>query len=117
MFRIEFFVDDKKLGNALHALVGIAHGQPNVQPVSNAMKRQNGLVPIIKGGSSVEQMVHAIQKAKLTQVNVQQAGQLLKTIGLKPGSATYMLRRVAAAGFLQKVGKGNNVVWQLRGKG
>ena len=36
MFRIEAFCDDKNLPRVLHALMGLVHGQPAIQPVANA---------------------------------------------------------------------------------
>ena len=41
MFKVEFFVDDKRLGNALRALAGLAHGAPTAIPVVNAEPKRN----------------------------------------------------------------------------
>ena len=49
MFRLEIFVDDKKLSYVLWSLTGHILGDPKIHPVANAKKKKNGLAAVSTG--------------------------------------------------------------------
>jgi len=104
MFRIEFFVDDKKVGPALVALVGVAHGQPSVQPVVNAVKTGNGLAAAT-GGKGVDRVAHLLKKVQPgTALSGKEFRVLLKNAGLSVASSSYYVAEAVKAGLLKKTG-------------
>jgi hypothetical protein len=105
MFRIEFFVDDKKLPAALLALVGIAHGQPNVMPVVNVKKKGNGLVAQTEG-SGTDRFIEAVKKLKGKTVAASDLKAMMQPIGLAPKSYSYVLKSALEAKVMKKTGKG-----------
>lgn len=112
MFRVEFYVDDRKLGTALLALVGIAHGQPGVMPVSNIQKKGNGVAPI-SNGKTLERFAAQLKKRKATEITGIQAGEICKAIGLAESSKNYVLKQAQNAGMMKKVGKGSHVTYRV----
>ena len=108
MFRIEFFVDDKKLPTAMHALVGISHGPPTVTPVVNAVATGNGLAARVNG-DSIQRVAEYLKRYKKgTLISAGEHGvDMMKALGLSPDSKTYMLSKAAKAGLLRKTGKGS----------
>ncbi len=108
MFRIEFFVDEKKLGPALIALMGIAHGQPLIQPVANVLKTANG-VKAATGGKGVQRIAFGLEKvAKGTVMDGAQFRDVMKSVGMSPNSSSYCIRQAIDAGLIQKSGKTGN---------
>jgi hypothetical protein len=113
MFRIEFFVDDKRLAAALHALVGVSHGPPTVQPVVNAAKQGNGLAAV-SDGSSIELLAAELKKMRGQEITASAHGNaLMKAIGIAPASKTYMLKRATQAGLLKAHGKGSGMKYRV----
>jgi predicted transcriptional regulator len=114
MFRITFFCDDKKVTSALHALVGIAHGAPECAPVVNAVKTSNGLAAA-SGGSSLERLASVIAKMKGQDLKTSDAHvkDMMKSIGIKPASTGYMLRKAVEAGLLRQHGKGTGTAYKV----
>jgi len=104
MFRIEFFVDDKKLGAALVALMGLAHGQPSVQPVVNAVKNGNGLAAVSSGGA-VTRVKDALKTMKKgTELETKQFKELLKTLGINPSGMSYYTKQLSKGGVIKRTG-------------
>jgi hypothetical protein len=105
VFKVEFFVDDKRLGHALLALVGIAHGQPSVLPVVNVKKKGNGLAPQTPG-NSMDRFAVALKDFEGRTFNAGDVRALMKSLGLAEKSYSYMLQRALAAKLVKKTGKG-----------
>jgi hypothetical protein len=113
MFRVSFFCDDKKLSHALHALLGLAHGSPEVQPVVNAVQSANGLVAATAGGA-VERLIPHLKKLKGTDISAAKDGAgLAKAVGINPSSAGYMLRKAREAGLLKQSGSGSGTKYRV----
>ena len=111
MFKVEFFVDDKRLGQALLALVGIANSQPSVVPVVNVAKKANGtLAPKVSGGS-MERFVAVLKKHKGKSLKAAEFKAMMKPMGLSASSANYMTGRAVEAGLLKKTGKSNQTAY------
>lgn len=108
MFRVEFFVDDKRLGAALLALVGIAHGQPGVTPVVNA-KTNGHKVVAISDGSTVEKFAVILKQHKGKTLVARDIGAMMKPLGLSLSSRGYALKQAVSAGLIKKSGKGSGM--------
>jgi hypothetical protein len=115
MFSVQFFVDDKRLGSALIALVGIASAQPSVTHVVNAVKAKGGKVEaIVKGGSSLDRFAEHLKAFKGKTITARADGRpMMKSIGLAVGSNTYMFTRAVKAGLLKQHGKGSGTTYTV----
>ena len=102
MFRIEAFVDDKKLGEALRALAGIAIGNPAVQPVVNAEEKGGKVVPS-GDGSLPSAFVEFVKARKLSEFGPQEMKKFVKGMGRSETSSTYFTQRLQALGLVKKV--------------
>jgi hypothetical protein len=111
VFKVEFFVDDKHLGDALRALAGYARGQPNVVPVVNAKMANGHIKADIPAGNMVELFAAYLKKNKLETLKAQDIKDFLKTIGRSPQSANYLTRLAVAQKILRRSGKTSNIVY------
>jgi len=107
MFKVDFYVDDKKLGAALLALVGIAHGQPGVVPVVNAKLNGHGVVAA-SDGSSLERFAAALKPMKGKTIVAGDIRPILKTLGMQPSSRGYLTNQAVKAHLLKKSGSGSS---------
>lgn len=105
MFQVLFYVDDKRLGSALLALVGLAHGQPAVTPVVNVKKKGNGLAPVAHG-STMERFAAALQEQKGKALSAADIRAMTKPLGLSPKSYSYLLKNALVAKLVKKTGNG-----------
>lgn len=101
MFRIEAFCDDKNLPRVLHALMGLVHGQPAIQPVANA-KVVKGEVRAKVNGNLVELFTAHIKKNKLATVAPADIKAFAMENGYAAGSYSLFLKRMLQAKFLKK---------------
>ena len=108
MFQVSFYVDDKRLGSALLALVGIAHGQPAVTPVVNAVKNGNGLDAVVASGGSVERFAKALKPLKGKTIVAGDIRPMLKALGMQPSSRGYLTKQAVKAHLLKKSGTGSS---------
>ena len=106
MFRVVFFVDDRKLGESLVRLQGLAQGSPEVQPVTNAKVARNGRLVAETSGNLQDQFLKRIQDLGVAEVNARLASEFLKSVGRDPSNGTGLLIRMAKVKLLHKVGKG-----------
>ncbi|MBO0716442.1 MAG: hypothetical protein J2P55_03775 [Rhizobiales bacterium] len=115
MFKIDFFVDDKKLAPALRALAGLALGDPKVTPVINAAPTANGKgIKQITDGSLLELFAVFLRKTKLAEVTPKHARDFLTNAGRSPSSASYLLRNAVEARMLKpSAGKGTKTSYQV----
>jgi len=111
MFRIECFVDDKKLPAALHALIGLSHGAPSVTPVANAIRTKNGLAAATSGKGS-DMFMAALKTEKVKEFRAAQAREIAKRAGLNAASTGYFLKNALQAGAIRKSGKGSNMIYR-----
>jgi hypothetical protein len=105
MFRVSFFVDDKKLSYALWALTTIAIGKPDVDPVINAKKRSNGVAQQT-GGTLLEMFTAQLTKDKPAQINARYVKQWMQNAGLNPVSHGHVLKEAQRTKLIRKIGKG-----------
>jgi hypothetical protein len=106
MFRIEFFVDDKKLPAALLALVGIAHSQPSVTPVVNVKKKSNGQLAAKSGGNTMERFTEALQAHKGETLKGVDFRAMMKPLGVSDKSYSYFLAKAVKAKLVKRTGTG-----------
>jgi len=112
MFRVEFFCDDKKLASALHALTGISHGQPTVQPVVNAIKQGNGLAAA-SGGKSMERFAIELKKRRGKTLSSAEIKSMMKSAGMNVDSASYFLKQAKNAGLVHASGSTSKTVYKV----
>jgi hypothetical protein len=114
MFKIEAFVDDKKLPVVMHALNGHIIGSPVVLPVANA-KVENGKVKAKTSGDLLEMLATWIKERKLTEVNPNVLRAFLIDSGRSAGSYSDLLTRAKKAKMLKiKAGsKTHGVAYQV----
>lgn len=110
MFRIELFCDDKKLPAVLHALAGLALGDPKIMPVINAERapKSGGGVKQITNGKLIELFAVYLTKTRAVEITTKDAQAFLKNAGRSPGSASYLLRNAVDAHLIKRgTGKGS----------
>jgi hypothetical protein len=119
MFKIDFFVDDRKLATALRALAGVALGDPKVTPVINAAPTANGKgVRQLTNGNLLELFALFLQKTKLAEVTPKHAKDFLTNAGRSPASASYLLRNAVEARLLKpSIGKSSKTSYQVATNG
>jgi len=117
MFRVVFFVDDRKLGESLVRLQGLAQGAPEVQPLANAKVGRNGQLVAETSGTIQDQFLKRVRDLGVAEVNARLAGEFLKSIGRSPSNATSLLSRLAKIKMLHKVGgksgRGNRATYRV----
>jgi len=111
MFRVEFFVDDKKLSEALRALMNIARGAPTVEPVVNAVVSSNG-IKAASGGSHVDRFIVGLKG--VAAFTGKEARVIAKGQGLNPASSNHFLKGAIARGVIRKAGgKGSSTHYKV----
>jgi hypothetical protein len=108
MFKVEFFVDDKRLPDALRALAGLARGLPSVVPVVNVEEgHPSGLKPKTNGALLDAFALHI---AKFDQpFGPEDVREFLKSVGKAPGSASYLVQKARVARLIKVIGKSSSV--------
>lgn len=106
MFRIECYVDDKKLHILLRGLQGLALGAPGVWPAENAVYKNGKLQAEAAEGTSVGMFIEHIRKQKLRAISPKQARAFLKEKGRSVNSYSHLLRDSIKRGVLKKEGSG-----------
>lgn len=112
MFRVECFVDDRKLAEVLHRLSGVAM---NVQavPVVNAAKKKGTLVASTEG-SGASLLIDVMVKRKLTKFGTAELNEVAEQIGRAKGGLVSAAKR---AGWLTAKGNPSNRVYQITTSG
>lgn len=100
MFRIEFFVDDKNLGEAFKRLAGIARNVSHAY-VPNVETKRNGKMTS-SASDSVELIMNEFRKRKVTEVNADVARSVIGDLGFNPNSYSYFLHKAIKLGLLSK---------------
>jgi hypothetical protein len=114
MFRVEFYVDDKLLGEAFKRLSGIAR---NVQHnfVPNLEAKPNGKLHVA-AADSIEAFIKTMKKHRWDEVDAAKAKTIVTEMGFSPTSYSYMLQGIVKAGLMtkRKIGKGPASVYALK---
>ncbi len=116
MFRVTFFCDDRKLGECLHGLAGLAQGTPEVMPVVNAVAGKNGSGPraMTASGKLIDMFTDWLRKTKIKELKAQDAREFMKSIGMAPASYSYLLSKARDHGLIRKTGSGSSVaIWKV----
>lgn len=113
MFRVEFFVDDKKLGQALIALVGLAYGQPSVVPVVNTVVKNGHIKAESNDTKMLDLFAMHLKKIKKDSLQVDDIKEFLTSIGRSPISSGYLIKQAIHAKIIKRVGKSSNVRFHL----
>jgi len=104
MFRIGFFVDDKKLAEALRSLQGVAIGAPEVQPVVNAVVKNGHAKP--KGrGDTTQLFLDFAKKRKLDKFGSEAMKDFCREVGRAESSAVYYAKWLEDHGTIKRAGK------------
>ena len=93
MFRIEVFVDDRKLAQFLQVSAGLVHSMTPPQPVINAQQKNGNLVQATEGKISDMLLAH-LKKNGQAFFTSKDAQAYLKTIGKSPASSNYALKEL-----------------------
>jgi hypothetical protein len=110
MFRIEAFCDDKNLPRVLHALAGLVHGQPAIQPVANAQVTNGELH---SSGDLTEQFGKYAKVLKLKKFVAGDLTEFTKMIGLAPSSRQYVIKQLLTAKAIRKHGAGSKMTYTV----
>lgn len=111
MFKIDLFVDDKNLAEALRRLSGIGRDVRAV-PVVNAEPAGAG-VKAETSGELVPMFLKWIAKHKKTEVVSADARQFLEDVGRSGSSKSYVLRQAVEAGMLKRRGSGSKMRYDV----
>jgi hypothetical protein len=105
MFKVETFVEDKKLGELLQVLAGLVRGQPSVVPVINTSEDSaSGGVKATTSGNLVHLLSSHLRHIHKTQITAKEIGAWLQSQGRSPMSASYIAREAVKAKILKKIG-------------
>lgn len=116
LFRIEFFCEDKRVGDALRHLLGIAIGHPVATPVINAEvegKGEHKKIKQVSNGSMASQLMAYINKSHKETITPKETAAFLEEHGFSKASAHYTLRQCTDARFLRKTGKGTHTIYYV----
>jgi hypothetical protein len=111
MFRIEVFVEDKRLAEALLALAGLARGQPNVMPVANLAEggKKNGELKAATSGTALAMLEAHLRKNKTTDLTPQDIRVWLKSVGRSSASASSLATEAVKHRLLKRTGRTGNM--------
>lgn len=109
--RIEVFCLDKKAGDILRAISGMAIKAEAV-PVANGQVR-NGKVEATNNGELVNMFAKFLAKRKVKKTNAGMTREFLQSIGQPVERYSYLLRKAGEYGVLKKVGKGKQSAYNV----
>ena len=111
--RIEVFCLDKKAGDILRAIAGMAIKAEAV-PVANGHMK-NGKVEPSNNGELVAMFAKFLNKRNVKKTNAGMTREFLTSIGQPPERYSYLLRKAMDYGVLRKVGKGKQSAYTVQG--
>lgn len=117
MFRVTFMCDDKRLGEVLRALTGLARGAPVAVPVTNEEVDSKGNIKAKSNGKLVHMFIEHLHKLKTESFTPKDAQVWLKSVGMSPLSSSYVLKAALAAGAVKRTGKSSKSVYHIVKKG
>lgn len=108
MFRIECFVDDRRLPELLRALAGLVRGVPSVVPVVNVEEDHPSGLKAKTNGALLG--VFAEYVGKLSgPFGPTEVRDFLKSVGKSPTSSSYLMQKAVAARLVKRTGKSSQV--------
>ena len=113
MFRVEFFVDDKRLAGALRGLSGVAAGEPKVQPVVNATTK-NGKVAAASSGDVCDMFLTYAKKHRLASFGADVLREFAVSIGRASSAYGYIRNDLFKCGVIRKIGKGATMKYAVK---
>lgn len=102
MFRIEFFCDDKRVGEVLRLIGTVGAYDVKAVPVVNAEKQTNGTVKARINGGVVEMLSDYIKSHKLKTITPDHMRDFQRSIGRAPGGYSHALALAMKVGLLRK---------------
>lgn len=112
MFRVEAFVDDKRLAQLLHAMTGVITGEPKIQPVGNAATT-GGKVVAANSGELCDLFYAYVKKHKITAFKAGDMRAFCTSAGLAESSRGYALKKLFACHAIKKHGKGTSTTYTV----
>jgi hypothetical protein len=116
MFRVSFFVDDARLGEAFKRLAGIARNVEHVY-VPNVEAKTTRANGNIKTSDAVEMFSKELHKRNITTITGPEFRDVVEKMGFNKTSYSHFLQKLVTAGVLKK-GKmeQNSMRYTLTGK-
>jgi endonuclease IV len=111
VFKVDFFVDDKKLGTALKALVGIAISQPTAVPVVNAQVKNGHIKAKGSGENMLALFTTYVQKTEKKELTPSDIRKFLKEHGKSPSSMSYLMHQAVKQKLVKRAGNTNHMVY------
>lgn len=116
MFKIECFVEDKRLAEALKALAGVVRGMPSVVPVMNVEDERTGLKAKSNGSNLIQVFADHVVSDKITSFTPKDVQAWLVKQGRSKLSSNYICKNLVKNGFVKRVGKSSNSTYHVRPK-
>jgi hypothetical protein len=111
-FKVEFFIDDKQLGEAFKRLTGLAKNV-SYNHVANLEKtsdiQANGQANLT-ATESLELFVKELRKIGKDHVRAPDAREAMKALGYAPTSYSYFLKRALKQGLMKRQGGTNQTM-------
>lgn len=111
--RIEVFCLDKKTGDILRAIAGMAI-KAEATPVANAQVR-NGKVQAANNGELVNMFAQYLTKKKIKKVDSNIAREFCVNVGQPVERYSYLLLKAQRYGVIKKTGKGKTSAYSVQG--
>lgn len=113
MFKLEdVYVEDKKVGEALRALIGIVIGVPKAIPVINA-EVQQGKITQKTNGKLVTMFAHHLHSSKIDTMRPADVREWLKQQGMSVTSASYLVKIAERSGIIRRSGKSSQTTYHV----
>jgi len=106
MFRIEVFVEDKRLAAFLNASAGLVHSMTPPQPVVNAQKKNGKLVEQTSGKQS-DMVHHELVSQGLTNITPKEIQAVVKKLGGGVTSYGYAIKEMLKAKQIKSLSRGH----------
>jgi hypothetical protein len=102
MFRIEVFVDDKRLAQVMHAMTGLIVSMSVPQPVVNAEVKKQGRIVAKSNGNLHSLFIEHLAKSKVDEIRPSQVADWLEQHGKSRFSANYLIKNLVKQGVLKR---------------
>lgn len=118
MFRIELFVDDKRLGDVLKALSGMCRVS-TPQYVANVIEENeesaaNGaLRAVVHSGKLSDMFIAHLRQTHKSEITPTDVQDWLKKIGRAQSSSNYLANQLISNGVLKRTGFSNRTVYEV----
>lgn len=116
MFRIELFVDDRNLADALRRLAGIGRDVRAIPVVNAEPAGRAGVAAASSSGDLIDLLRGWLEKHKKKEMAAPDAVVFLREIGRSPNSRSYLLKQAVKAGLLRRVGNGSASSYVVSGR-